>query len=426
MMTFSLTPLTDRLIAVSLLSVWTLFVLFQLWGFWPPDLAAIYIAGHLWQTGQTELIYAAPPGFFGGPADSWLPVIYELGGRTELETAFPYVYPPLWAVLTAPLTPHLGFNAFSNLVALVQMPLLSASVLLAARLFRPANLPLAGWSLAAVCVLFFSLQSLMAIVHNQPTVTVIFLILLCFDRLDRGQDRVAGAVLALAAAIKLWPVAFAVILLLDRRWRALAAFALAGAALGLLSIVLAGWPMHRAFLDMLGLVKEAGLLSVANISLVPVIMTGAMILGLADPVDFTNKIVVFRDVPVWLGPLLLALGAAYFVALSQRLRQWPAPDRRAMLVFALSILVPLFGPLGWSHYYLLPLFMLPGLVARLPKREMLGFALGAALISIEDIASPITDQPVAAAVYTLVGCAFWLWVLWRLYRYAGEAGRQPA
>ena len=46
----------------------------------------------------------------------------------------------------------------------------------------------------------------------------------------RGRDRAGGAVLALSVFAKLWPVAAAPLLLLERRWKALAWWALTGAA----------------------------------------------------------------------------------------------------------------------------------------------------------------------------------------------------
>ena len=35
------------------------------WSIWAQDLSAIYYAGHMYATGQFDLIYAAPDGFFG-------------------------------------------------------------------------------------------------------------------------------------------------------------------------------------------------------------------------------------------------------------------------------------------------------------------------------------------------------------------------
>ncbi len=62
----------------------------------------------------------------------------------------------------------------------------------------------------------------------------------------RGRDRAGGAVLALSVFAKLWPVAAAPLLLLERRWKALAWWALTGAA-GLASWMM--WAGPRGPID---------------------------------------------------------------------------------------------------------------------------------------------------------------------------------
>lgn len=195
----------DIRLAALMLILWAGATVWLQWGHWPEDLSALYVAGHLWQSGHSQLIYAAPEGFFGGAADSWGPVLRDLGIADR--TVFSYVYPPLWAALLAPLTDALGPQGFANAVSLIQVPILAASVPLAARLLRPAAMPLAVWTLLGLFALAFSVQSYLALWHNQPSITVAFLVLVAFVCAVEDRPVAAGAALALAAAVKLTPAA---------------------------------------------------------------------------------------------------------------------------------------------------------------------------------------------------------------------------
>lgn len=396
-------------LSILLLAAWSALTIWLQWGHWAEDLSAIYIAAHLWQTGQADLIYAAPPGFFGGAAPEWQPVLDGLGIGDRI--TFPYVYPPLWAALLAPLTEAAGPQAFADAVTLVQVPLLAASVLLAGRLVRPAAFPFWLWSLVGLLILTASLQSYIALWHNQPTITVTFLVLLAFVCLAEGRPVAAGAALALAAAIKLTPAAFALIFLVDRQYRAIAAFALVGGALGLLSLALAGPDLHLVFLDSLGAIRESVLLNAVNVSLLPALMSAGSALGFLPPFDAEAHLVVLRPVPPGLGLALSLAALALAGILAAGLRRQPGPLRRVIGLFALSIVLALFGPLGWLHYYLLPLLLLPGLFGLCSQRTAMLLCLAVALPSLRVTFAQIDLLPWPVANYLWIACAAWLAVL---------------
>ena len=85
----------DMRLAVSLIMLagYGFVLLSQAWAHYPPDLSALYMAGHLYGTGQYDLIYAAPPGFFAQSPEAWLPLLPSLGLADVNVLAF--VYPPL-------------------------------------------------------------------------------------------------------------------------------------------------------------------------------------------------------------------------------------------------------------------------------------------------------------------------------------------
>jgi hypothetical protein len=414
-------PALDRALSVVLLALWTVDAVRSHWDEWAPDLSAVYIAGWLWRTGEAALLYAAPDGFFGGMAASWQPAVEAIGIPPDV-SVYPFVYPPLWAVLVAPLTGSLDLQGFSNLVALIQTPMLAASVLLAARLLKPASMPLMVWTLAGLGVLVFSLQAQVALWHHQPTITVSFLILLSFVCLDARRPVAAGAALALAAAIKLTPAALALVFLIDRQYRALLAFALIGGALGLLSLLLAGIPPHAAFLESLGAIRGTALLSVVNTSLSPALLTFGSVLGLGAPFDPTSPMAILRQIPGWLPTALTAAGALILLAFLAALRGRPARIRRAVGLLAVTITTALFGPLGWIHYYLMPLLLLPGLFGVMPRAIAALCVTAVALISLSPLFEHLEWLPWPVANYLWLSVTVWLCVLAALYLSARRTG----
>lgn len=418
----ALTPARDRALAFAMLAFWAAVTTWQQWGQWAEDLSAVYVAGWLWHSGQGALIYDAPPAFFGGAAESWRPAMEALGIAGQ--TTYAYVYPPLWAVLTAPLAGQLSPQGFFDLVALVQIPMLAASAWLAGRILKPAAMPWWVWTAISLVTLNLSIQSHLAIWQNQPTITVGFLTLLAFERLGANRPVAAGVALALAAAIKLTPAVFVLVFLLDGQRRAALAFALAGAALGLLSIALAGWPAHQAFLASLALLKGVAFLTAVNTSLfTAAVALGSMLGHLPMPPVRDPLIVYQHGIPAWLSPAISLLALALLATFARVLRPLPGTLRRGLGLIAVSIIVALLGPLGWLHYYLVPLLLLPGLFGLLPVRHSAFLTALVGLPSLGFVFPAISLLPWPVADYTWGMCAAWGAVLAGVFAAARRARR---
>ena len=416
----SISPYSDRRLSATLLALWAAVTLWQRWDLWAEDLSAVYIAGWLWQSGQQGLIYATPPAFFGGVATSWFPAMEALGIADK--TSFAYVYPPIWAVMTAPLTTLMSPQSFINAVAMVQMPLLAASVWLAGRIAKPTAMPWWVWTVIGLALLSFTVPAHSAIWQNQPSITVGFLALLAVERLGAGRPVAAGLALALAAAIKLLPAAFALVFLLDRQWRAAATFSIAGATLALLSVALAGWPAHQAFLASLAEVNGSALLGTVNISLRPAVLALGSALGWLPHPGSDLLLFVYRDeIPAWLAPAIALLAIAIVAAYGRALAGVRTETRRVVGFFALVILVPLMGTLGWQHYYVVPLLLLPGLTRFLPRVPALALIAGAIVPSLSMVFVGLGALPWPVANYIWIMCAAWLAILAGLYAAARRA-----
>ncbi|SFC95788.1 glycosyltransferase family 87 protein [Tropicimonas isoalkanivorans] len=342
----------------------------------PSDLSAVYIAGHLFDIGRTDILYDAPETFFGTSPPLWEPHIESLGLTGQFVT--PYVYPPLWAAVVAPISLALTPEQFFFAAALVQIPLLGLSPLLAWRIADGSLRTLGVWLILSSVLLVTSMISIFAVKLLQPQILVVFLILWAFERYRTGRSATAGALLALAAAIKLAPAAFALIFVMDRNWRSLGTFLAVCAAIGLVGFVAAGVELHLTFLDSLKAVSGTLFLSSTNFAAGPLMAALGGATGFVPPVDLSDRNVVFDGAAA---SAILLLNKVLFVALlaavfwKSRMR---APrDRLVVRLISVTLLVNLFGPLGWIHYNLLPLLLLPALPRLM--RPAIGYALFAGI-----------------------------------------------
>lgn len=382
----------DRLFALAVLGLWMVWTFLRYHDTWANDLAALWFAGHFWAAGTPDLIYAAPHEFFGGTPPAWEP-LRELYVTDRNELAFPYIYPPLWAGLMAPVTQWLAPRAFFELMLVVHLTMMAASVLLAERIARPARLPYAlfiGWGVAALAL---TTASKAAVVLNQPTVTTAFLVLASFAALQKAP-RLAGALLAIAAALKLTPLVFVVLFMQARKPAALVSFALTGAGLAAASVWLMGWPLHRAFLDQLHLASQTTVWAMMNPSLRILMLDLAGWLGLVDQIEMLAPHTALFGPPNWVGQLAAGLALAIALPAGLMLRHRPGPQATALALLAMALGLFLFGPLSWLHYLLLPLPLLPALAHHFSIRAT-GLGLAALLVLNSDAvfaALTLSDQ----------------------------------
>lgn len=374
-------------LSLAILGAWVVMAFLAWRGEWPNDLAALWFAAHFLAEGRPDLVYAAPPLFFGSTAPEWQPYLDQLGAPGTA-AAFPYIYPPLWAGLIAPLTKVMSAQTFFDAVLAAHLAMMAGSVLLAERLVRPARVPYPAFILWGVSVLAFSVPAISGVSLNQPTITATFLILLAFRIVAQMPVR-AGAALAVAAALKLTPAAFVLLMLARQRHRAPLAFAICAAGLALASLSLGG-ALHAAFLAQMNGASATTFWGLVNPSPRVLALLAADRLGASGPggvqmleVAGTGFIV---PMPAWLGKaaalaaLAVALPAAW-LTLTRKGR-----DADALALLGMFTALFLFGPLNWQHYLLGPLLLVPALALALPMRLAL---------------------PVLAAVW-FASSAFWL------------------
>ena len=354
----------DLQISIVLLASWVAILVSANWGNWPPDLSALYMAGHFWSTGQYDLIYASPEKFFGVGVQSWADELTRLGYPDEV--FFPYIYPPLWAALASPLAQALSPPAFFNLFYVIHISMIAASIFLTYRLIKPP-VPLALWCVVSCFLAYLSMLSSTALFHNQLQITVTFLIILSLERYGASAMITAGIALGIAAAIKVTPAALGIIFLLDRSYRPAVVTAITGLGMLALSYLITGPQLHVEFLNQIKTISEQVVIMRVNWNLesflfqVSSLITGVPLIDpaklpaelLASPLDHT------QPEPFWITIFTKVVLIAAIALVLFRTHGLNRLDRLRLRPIGLLLAMTMCAPLGWSHHYLPVLILLP-------------------------------------------------------------------
>lgn len=393
------------------------------------DLMALWLAAQEVAAGHAQAIYPPPEAVFTmRPPHEW----YAMAEAMEKPGAvYPYLYPPLWAFVLAPFTRLASFDDFItavfmlNVAALVLMPQLAARLALGA---PPGPRAVLGWTLGGFAALMVTPGLVLALFQGQPQILVAALTLFGLERAQNGRQVTGGLALGLAIALKLAPLPLALVWLVSgQRRAALAALGLAS-ALGLLSIAVAGWPPHLAFLAQLQVIEHSLLLSTAVASL-------DQIYGI---LAVFPDVTIVQMLPPDLGPsdpgwavavqpefyslakrgLMLALVIGFGLAL----RRTATPERRAALWIGAIAAFAFVGPIGWFYYYLVPIAAMPLFVQRFGLRGLFVPLAALAMATLDKSANlPASLGPLGAILGSLG-----ILVLIGAYLHAALAPRRSA
>lgn len=402
----------DYWLAALASAVWACILVWRGWNEFAGDLTPLYVASYLWAQDQQGLIYAAPDRFFGLSVDAWADVIAQIGLQGRL--VYPYIYPPLWAALFAPLATGMSLGAFSNGALVVQAALLASLPLLAAKTLGRGHKSATVWVLVSLALMSLSIPVLSAIDLNQPSITIAFLILLAYERQGSGHPLAAGVLCALAACIKLTPALFAIYFLFRGDWRALSAFLVTCLTFLMLSLAVCGAPLHWAYLSAMKGASDVLFFSPMNQSGRSAV-AAAWLLFQQGPAlnaagrDFSLPATLIPHVNLW-----MALAAfATLARLWQVTRRVPEQEARAVTLMSLSLILAIFGPIGWTHYYILPIALLPSFFRLSGALVAVAVALPLMLSQSMSVTQAVYAGQSARAtlIYTLVTVCLWLLLL---------------
>lgn len=325
------------------------------------DLWPVYLAGHFYAAGALDQVYPSGSVFDLGLPDAWLPY---LAARIEAApTIYPFIYPPLWAAVASWITPYTTLQGWTLASAVIDPVLVVATCALA---WRTSDRRMPAWVwIGATLVLLTGTSALyLALRNHQAQLLATFAIVAAIERSHAGRDRTAGALLAFAASLKLYPVLFVGLWVARGRWSAVGAFAGVGLLLGLGSVALTGWPLHVQFLESTRAIAGTLLHHPNNHSLDASVaqvlaMTGASSFGSENP-DVRLALVK---------PAALSwAGRAVLVGVVAGSMRWARGCTEADLyrrVWPVTLLaVSLASPLAWTYHFLTGLVFVPLLLDR--------------------------------------------------------------
>jgi hypothetical protein len=292
-----------------------------------------------------------------------------------------YIYPPGFAAALSAIYPvfeqlgeTIGFSGPKQWMLVFffwhsgQVLMVALTAFLLHRLARREGL--SGWLavllIAGLLVVNAPLDR--TIRHNQVNLIVLNLILLGLDRL-RGRPAAAGALIGLAAHIKLLPAVLVVGLAIERRWRAVVG--LGAAALGIFLVQLSIGDGVGLWAEFFATAPQfvqgeyfrdnslTGLMF--NLVRVPIDLAGGNIVGFAKPLRVLGMVASLAVV-TWL---------------SSGIRSDPDPDRLGAQCMGLMLLV---SPVAWEHHFVWALPLAVVAVARAGTQQPGRVALGAFLI----------------------------------------------
>jgi alpha-1,2-mannosyltransferase len=358
-----------------ILAGWIFLTGYSAFNVWQGDMAGIFMAAHFYASGQYDLIYAATSGVVSETPAPWLPALTEIG-KAEVST-FPYVYPPVWAVILSPLAKVFSVQALLNGALVVQLAVYAWSIWLAWDLTGRV-MPWGRWAVISVSLSALLGAPFIALLLNQPQITISFLILLATRQLVLGRDTKAGLTLALAAGIKLTPLVFLLLFPVLGRWRGLMAMVGGLVVIGVLGFLLAGPDLSAAFVARVETLSGQTMASRITFNIAPLLihfMPG----GFEMVKSFDDASFVAIAPPL----LKLVTGAILFTLLGVAIyltRRFAPAHRAYVLTTAFTLITALAGPIGWVHYYLGPTLLLPGLLASMYPLWVKLYLVAAAIV----------------------------------------------
>jgi Glycosyltransferase family 87 len=194
-----------------------------------PDFSGSYTAGRILRDGDGSRLY--DDDLQESIQRSFSPLAVQKRG-----TILPYIHLPYEALFYAPLAHFSYLTAYGIWLAVNLVLLGSIPFLLRRRLKTMGKEPLYLWWLA--CFAFFPI--FVALIQGQDSILLLFLYCLAWRTMERGSDFISGSWLALGLYKYHLVVPF--VLAMWRRTKLWAGFLSIATVLGVISLIITGWP----------------------------------------------------------------------------------------------------------------------------------------------------------------------------------------
>lgn len=382
------------------------------------DLSSYYTAGYLVRSGRAAELYAVSDGdsiLGDATAGPYREAADERGVRRQHY----YIYPPLFALLAAPLS-FLSFGAARLVWLASDLALLGVFIYLYGKWRRMDGTSpgIAEWALVTVTLFLEFLPLIWALAIGQTSLLLLALIVGSLVLVRRENDMMAGALLGIAAAIKLTP-ALLIVYFFWRGRRGVAMWAGGVAVLcTLLPMALLGPGTSGEFFMEVVPSMSGGTSYFLNQSFAALFnrqFTGGDVRQVA-----LESSVMARVASVLCGLLVLGLTAR---VIARNGKGRPGGLVLDLEISTILLLTLLLSPISWSHHYVLalvPLYTLVAAAGRCGRRSLpVALSAGVALLLIarkphfdlflEGPWRVANSAALGGALVMLIGC---LWMLW--------------
>jgi alpha-1,2-mannosyltransferase len=308
------------------------------------DFAPIAVAGRLVGTGNASLVYEHDPHAYNLVDNHEFREAAAAIGFDGVPT--PFVYPPLVAYAAVPLG-RASFGDLERVWGRVGLVLLIGAVVLAVAVYLPG-----GSAAGPLAIVFAALCWFEPVQYGawlgQTTPLIFALMIGSMACQRRGRFGSAGALLGLAAFIKLTPLLLAAVWLWRGPRRAFIWCIASLAVLWAVSLAVCGFDLHVAYINRVVEASQVTLIALNNHSLQAALMRVGRDSG---SLDWTTY-----DTPLLLRLAIVGCSAALIFVGMRFLTRIPGhrPDIWRPAAESLAILVILLVPnIAWTHYFVL-------------------------------------------------------------------------
>ena len=265
--------------------------------------------------------------------------------------------PPFYGMLFVP------FVTMDGLMVLLGHRIMNTLLIVATALIwlRMWRIPFVSLSAASLLIVFNFRPLADTLAYGQIDLVLLFLLTLALWALRSGRDTAAGALVALGALFKIYPILLLAFFVVKGHWRALIGFVVGMAVCNSIAVVVIGWDEHLTYLTRV----------LPNIGGTTSWVENQTISGfLARLTDSPRNATIYRNEMVRsLGTFLSAVVSLAVCMLALR------PTSRDSTGYALQysmflLLMVLASPAAWMHYETLLVVPFGALVLHLRERSV--------------------------------------------------------
>ncbi|MDE5442381.1 DUF2029 domain-containing protein [Bradyrhizobium sp. CSA207] len=303
------------------------------------DLSSSYIGCRLLANGSSDHLYDFHPTLFHVvDTAAWISTAASAHFTGFLH---PYVQTPLWAWVLLPLCTNLTFGGFSIVFLVIALLSLAVAVEVVARAWAGSFLrPLPLAVLLIAIAMSTPFRYAMSLVQTHALFLMLAVLALHLAQRDRAVP--AGALLALACAVKITPGLLVVYWLAGGRYRAALWFVVCSVILAALTVAAVGTDLTLAYVQSMRRVSNVLLVSYNNQSL-------AAWLAYSD--SMSSELDNWRMLPLTpalkAASLVASIAGVAFSGWMSRRNEWAGASAALALV-----VITVFSPIAWTHYFL--------------------------------------------------------------------------